>query len=138
MKKEHVAELLSLGPNLFSTDPDDPSPYSQRGFEVSDGWFHLLKDLVTGLEEILASSPDEVRTKIRCSQVKEKFGGLRFYFHGPFSEIQDRAGPLVTAAEDSAWKTCQECGSAGDCRSVGGWMSVLCDNHLAELQKRRR
>ena len=66
----HQAEAMR---HHASTDPDDPSPYSQRGFEVSDGWFPLLRTLVVGLEEILVSSPDEVRTKIRCSQVKEKF-----------------------------------------------------------------
>jgi len=58
----------------------------------------------------------------RASQVKEKFGGLRFYMTCGTDEIYD----LTDKAEALSYKTCEECGKPGEERH-GGWIRTLCD-----------
>jgi hypothetical protein len=64
-------------------------------------------------------------------QIKEKFGGLRFYYSGGDEKIQG----MVRMAEAWADRHCEECGKPGQKRS-GGWIRTLCDEHEAERQAR--
>jgi hypothetical protein len=58
----------------------------------------------------------------RAAQVKEKFGGLRFYMTSGTDEIFD----LIEEAEALSCKTCEECGKPGEERP-GGWIHTHCD-----------
>ncbi len=66
---------------------------------------------------------------IGIEQIKEKFGGLRFYYHGGDNHIDG----MVTMAEVWAGQTCETCGDKGK-RRDGGWVRTLCDKHEAEYQ----
>lgn len=68
---------------------------------------------------------------IRVAQIKEKFGGLRFYYDGGDDEISG----MVRIAEAWADHTCETCGNKGHQRS-GGWVRTLCDKHEQEYQDR--
>lgn len=68
---------------------------------------------------------------INISQIKEKFGGLRFYYDGGDNEISG----MVRMAESWAAHSCETCGDRGEQRS-GGWIRTLCDKHEAEYQNR--
>jgi len=58
-------------------------------------------------------------------QVKEKFGGLRFYVNCRRNEaIRQRIG---IAAEES-FRTCEVCGQPGRLRE-DRWIKTLCDEH---------
>lgn len=70
---------------------------------------------------------------IRVAQIKEKFGGLRFYYDGGDEHISG----MVTIAEVWAGRTCETCGERGKQRG-GGWIRTLCDTHEAEYQARRK
>lgn len=70
---------------------------------------------------------------IRVAQIKEKFGGLRFYYDGG----DDHISGMVTMAESWAHRTCETCGNKGEQRS-GGWIRTLCDTHEAEHQARKQ
>lgn len=61
---------------------------------------------------------------IRVEQIKEKFGGLRFYYQGGNDEISG----MVRMAELWAGRSCETCGNKGERRS-GGWIRTLCDKH---------
>lgn len=61
---------------------------------------------------------------IQVHQIKEKFGGLRFYYQGGDNHISG----LVDMAETWAGHTCETCGNKGERRS-GGWVRTLCDHH---------
>lgn len=75
--------------------------------------------------------PTEYVSHIEIHQIKEKFGGLRFYFQGG----DEYCRGLEVMAEEWAANTCEICGERGSVRS-GGWMKSLCDAHEAERQKR--
>lgn len=69
---------------------------------------------------------------IEIQQIKEKFGGLRFYYEGGDDEISG----MVRIAERWTNKTCETCGNKGERRS-GGWIRTLCDFHENLYQKRQ-
>jgi hypothetical protein len=75
--------------------------------------------------------PDEV-PQVEVHQIKEKFGGLRFYYGGGDAEISG----MVRMAESWADVACEECGAIGK-RRDGGWIRTLCDTHEAEYQERK-
>lgn len=62
--------------------------------------------------------------QIVAMQVKEKFGGLRFYTHGG-NNVTDG---MIRMAESWAIHTCEQCGNAGKPRN-NGWIKTLCDKH---------
>jgi len=67
--------------------------------------------------------PDAV-PQVLVTQVKEKFGTLRFYYYGGDEKIDG----MVRMAESMSALTCEECGAPGKSRS-GGWVRTLCDTH---------
>lgn len=83
---------------------------------VGEGWVPILLKLI---DELFEDGWDG-----RVWQIKEKFGGLRFY--APFTS--DKQAELVTIAEELCSKTCEVCGELGHLRQ-GGWIQTLCDAH---------
>lgn len=64
-------------------------------------------------------------------QVKEKFGGLRFYYSGGDDYIRG----VVDMAENMSYKICEDCGSPGKTRNMSGWIKTLCTKHHQERCK---
>jgi len=95
----------------------DRSPFALFGFELRDGWYPLLRELSEGLEPLFRNCP-----AARVAQVKEKFGGLRFYIDGGTDAIYE----LIDAAETKSLRTCDQCGAEGE-RRGGGWVRTLCE-----------
>jgi hypothetical protein len=95
------------------------------GFAHDDGWF----DLVWGLcEAIEALGPDE---DFKVEQVKEKFGGLRFYVSGGNQAIWK----LVWKASSQSHHICEVCGQPGTLRDHRRWIRTLCEHHAAHTPK---
>jgi hypothetical protein len=68
---------------------------------------------------------DEETSKVPVAvQVKEKFGGLRFYVQA----ATDTHYKYITFAESMSYRTCEECGAPGK-RYTDGWHTTLCDIH---------
>lgn len=59
---------------------------------------------------------------IDLMQVKEKYGGLRFYIHGGDSAIDG----MISLAEDMSYNTCEYCGTTENVGTTQGWISVCC------------
>ena len=57
-------------------------------------------------------------------QVKEKFGGLRFYYNGGDEYIDG----VVAMAESMSYRTCEVCGAPGTL-SGDRWVRTLCEEH---------
>jgi hypothetical protein len=85
------------------------------GYEVGDGWEPLLRRT---FEQLSRLDPPPV-----LAQVKEKYGGLRIYWHGgPDSDVVD---DIVDAAEAESYRICEECGKPGEPNTTG-WISTRC------------
>ena len=127
---EFVARLESKYPERFS------QPYG--GIAIGPGWWPIIEALCDQIHHHVKFK-NEQRDRwnrgdgcppVVVSQIKEKFGGLRFYYDGGDSAI---AG-MVTMAESWAARSCEECGKPGK-RREGGWIRTLCDEHEAERQE---
>ena len=70
---------------------------------------------------------------VQVRQIKEKFGGLRFYYDGGDEQVFG----MVRMAESWASTICEQCGEPGKLRG-GGWIQTLCDKHEAERQEEYR
>lgn len=70
----------------------------------------------------------------RAAQVKEKFGGLRFYMEGSTDEIDK----IIRKAESKCWETCEICGTEEDVAlRTGGWMRTLCLECFVTVRAKR-
>jgi NADH pyrophosphatase NudC (nudix superfamily) len=77
------------------------------GFSCPDGWLNLIDELCHNIEkELINSSIDE----FSVDQVKDKFGGLRFYVSGANEKINE----LIDMAERKSYKICMSCGTKED------------------------
>lgn len=127
MKKELDDKLCRDFPNLFR---DRTAPKNQTcmywGFCVGEGWYDLVYNLSAKLEKLILQQPEKDRILFRASQVKEKFGGLRFYMTCSTSEMEYH----IEKAECESFKICEECGSRFLVRrTLGGWVVSLCTIH---------
>ena len=65
---------------------------------------------------------------VTIDQVKEKFGGLRFYYSGG----DDQISGMVSFAESLCDSICEETGNAGRLCVRGGWWRTLCEEKREE------
>jgi hypothetical protein len=99
------------------------------GISCGDGWYGLVYKIAQKIQEINVSLPDE--DKIVAAQVKEKFGGLRFYINGFREKTRDACKELFEfkgSVEQESFETCEVCGKPGR-RSGGGWIKTVCEDH---------
>ncbi len=67
----------------------------------------------------------------RASQIKEKYGTLRFYMTGGTPEMYT----IVDKAESQSSKTCETCGKPGKLRGHG-WYYTACAKHTKKEDKK--
>lgn len=103
MNDELHTKLINNYPNLYSRC---------KYISCMDGWYDLIDELSSKLEPL----------GVVAMQVKEKFGGLRFYI-GPGT---DEAFDLIEEAERKSVHICEKCGQPGEQRNTG-WVKTLCD-----------
>jgi hypothetical protein len=119
--KQFEEYLQSIG-GLINGWREDPEPIMSRHFcSVGDGWLQLLHDCIA---ELLAAGWDK-----HVLQIKEKFGGLRFYIGSSSQEVHD----IIMKYEELSYETCEVCGETGRPRTDLGWHRTLCDKHYKEL-----
>lgn len=92
---------------------------------VGDGWLPLIDRLCSWLQfNTDHNSHNPAYGQVQAVQVKEKFGGLRFYI--------DQGSPeqyaVISFVESLSYHTCEVCGAPGSSRT-GGWVRTLCDEH---------
>jgi hypothetical protein len=71
----------------------------------------------------------ELVEQVVATQVKEKFGTLRFYYDGGDDYIRG----LDAMADSMSGRICEDCGKPGK-RTTGGWIRTLCDEHTQEKE----
>ncbi len=83
---------------------------------IGPGWVPLVSDLINEIRKVAPET--------EVLQVKEKFGGLRFYVGSTPRKVHD----LISEAEAASFTICEMCGNPGKPRP-GGWIKTLCDEH---------
>jgi hypothetical protein len=122
------------------------------GFQIGDGWLKPIENLLrkldwirthntyiqnpkyvpnaTSIENPYIKGPDAT---IVILDIKEKFGGIRVYYHGEYTEIQgNQIEEAIAYCEGQCDITCESCGTTmnsdgSDVRITRGWLSRCCD-----------
>ena len=127
MNNENTKYLLENFPELyrgFYMSYEDTAMC--WGFECGDGWFNLIKDLS---EELYAYTKKTGVELPEVTQVKEKYGTLRYYIISG-TEEQYR---IINKYCDMSDKICEVTGKPGKLRVKGGWYMTLSDDVAKEL-----
>lgn len=118
-------------PRIYQWDQAVVDDGMMQRFGIGKGWWPLVHDLMGDL--FAAGWNGELL------QVKEKFGGLRFYIDSRSESRDDSRNDihrLIFRAEEDSLRICEECGAPGVQR-YGGWIKTLCDRHHAARQAER-
>lgn len=151
MSPELDKKLCEKYPELFRDRHGDVTKTCMVwGFECGDGWYSLIESIC----EYLMADVNRLKARIGyqyygeeyreefkqqlieaeknipvVAQVKEKFGGLRFYVHGATEEHYN----YIEFAENFSYRICEECGTTHDVMTYNcGWMKTLCSQHADE------
>lgn len=95
------------------------------GFMCEDGWFKLIDELSKKLIKL--------DKEVEAVEVKEKYGGLRFYMN----RYSDKIHNLIIEYEDKSYTTCEECGQKGKIELVNNWYYTLCNKCFKKRLKTR-
>lgn len=137
--------------------------YQRWGFECSGGWYEIIRDCCLEIIEAYKSAGKEI--DFVPSQIKEKWGTLRFYYgyqdapctiaaidflnvgvslrNEPSSEDEEKRkfrseiSKIVRRAEERSRTTCEICGAVGELRTdLGGRVLTMCDScHDERIRK---
>ena len=137
MRKELDEKLCADYPDIFvDRRADMRTTCMCWGFDCGDGWYELLNDLC----KKLAALRRVTGVGVRASQVKEKYGTLRFYVWGESDSDRCKATgatqedlavigvivyDIIDRASSRSAYTCERCGGRG--RVVArGWYACRC------------
>lgn len=152
MNKRLDNYLCKKYPRIFA---DRNKPMTETcmcwGVSCQNGWFFLIDNLCYSIQAYIdnhnewvekygekckeivekdkGSLDDSYSKKIPqvvADQVKEKLGGLRFYYHGGDELIQG----MVRLAESLSYRICENCGIYNETvnRNSNGWIKTTCPN----------
>lgn len=119
------------------------------GIDVGLGWIDIVEALCARIDREL--TPFE-RRRFRWSQIKQKWGELRAYYHldgalarlhvdvatpterlhfvaGKDDPLSIKVDAFVLEAAEQASRTCEICGAPGSRSRQGGWILIACETH---------
>ena len=119
ISKELQAEVEKLKSRI-------PEAFSKT-IDVDEGWYQIVVDC--------SKSIDAIYPHYKILQIKQKFGGLRFYLdiHGDAtSEQRNQIYATIRNYEEIAKKTCEATGLPGvPMKSPYGWVKTLNPEYAA-------
>jgi virulence-associated protein VapD len=128
MNKKLDNYLVEKYPKIFVNRYEDKKKTLMCfGFEHNDGWFWLIDQLCESIQNSIDSSnkyctEDKKVQQVVADQVKEKFGGLRFYHSGGDTYIEG----MISLAESMSYNICEFCGSTENVGQTIGWYYTIC------------
>lgn len=102
------------------------------------GWFDLVDKLCWKINNLLeeAERKNGETTSCNVAQIKEKFGGLRFYIDLECSyEYRKLINKAIYLAEIQSMDTCQMCSKFGKRKNIGGYITTICDSCEKEMKE---
>ena len=135
MKEEFDKKLCEKYPKIFKNRNGSMQETCMCwGFSHGDGWYDIIDSLCASIQNHINNKRYQFREmsqedfdeehQVVAAQVKEKFGGLRFYVDGG----DDWVYGAISMAESISYRTCEVCGAPGKTRGTG-WIRTTCDEH---------
>lgn len=125
-----TSTLIEKHPKIFASYEGNPGNCNWYG--VPKGWLPIVDLLCSSIQNYIDHSSKWNKElekftnppQVTCIQMKEKFGGLRFYTNGHDEIVEG----MIEMAEYMCDNTCQDCGSTSNVGVTTGWISILCQN----------
>ncbi len=141
MNSELQSKLWETYPKIFSASQSEDGEWMGLFCECDDGWYEIINSLCRNIQHTIDwnnatgefskySPKEDLIEQVIASQIKEKFGGLRFYYDGGYKSealLGDILG-MVAMAEAISLKVCETCGSPGKLKKLNGWYKTCCDS----------
>ena len=135
MKEELDKKLCEKYPKIFKNRNGSMQETCMYwGFSHDDGWYDIIDSLCASIQNHINNKRYQFREmsqedfdeehQVVAAQVKEKFGGLRFYVDGG----DDWVYGAISMAESISYRTCEVCGAPGKTRGTG-WIRTTCNEH---------
>jgi hypothetical protein len=129
MKKELELELVKKYPKILRDYKGDMMETCMAwGMECDDGWFKLLDKCMEKLQYFCdLCSKDGTEVQVVASQIKEKYGTLRFYtsVYGANGIEDDIIDDIINQTEIKSSRTCEISGEHGEPCHIGSWYKTL-------------
>lgn len=98
--------------------------------ECNEGWHTIIDELSKQVAQVAEQHPPvEGEPCVSVVQIKEKFGGLRYYidYHNMNDDDIQKIEYIVRNAEMKTFAVCEDCGGDGQRVSPRRyWMKTLC------------
>jgi len=141
--------LYSKYPKIFrQKDLDMRQTALCWGLDCGQGWYTLLDELCGEIQNHIDNENENIKYKkergelppdapnfpqVEATQVKEKFGGLRFYVN----YYDDFICGAISMAESMSYRICEKCGNPGK-PNEEGWIITLCQSCREKEDERWR
>lgn len=128
MNQENETYLVKNYPHFYRVYKTPMQSLMCYGFACGDGWMSIIKTLSENIVVVL-NEHNIAQENFEVVQIKEKFGGLRYYYEWHTStsdEVKKIVDNLVSEAEGLSIITCEFCSAPGK-RGGKGWILTLCD-----------
>jgi len=123
---EQRARIINDNPKLFRLihhpTPPPHHPIALVGIECGDGWLDLLERTCRWLERIISGLTTREDLLPCATQIKEKFGELRFYMDSSTDVMRE----VIEGARLKSLQTCEFCGAPGELR-FNKWYRTTCE-----------
>jgi hypothetical protein len=126
MTKELDEALCAKYPKIFADRYGDKRTTCMVwGFECTSQWYWLIDQLCSSIQSYTDANK---KPQVVATQVKEKYGTLRFYYSGG----DDYVAGMVWLAESMSYDICEECRSTKNVTQTKGWIYTLCEDCLVK------
>jgi hypothetical protein len=134
MREELDKALCEKYPKIFEQRHWDMSKTGMGWGFPGDGWYDILDTLCGAIQNYCDNVKRydgetkqlvPVCKQVVATQVKQKFGELRFYFEGG----DDAVHGMIMMAEYMSVRTCEDCGKPGKIVNTGGYIHAACPKH---------
>lgn len=135
MRAELEKQLYEKYPDIFKQHTLSSQQTTMYwGISCDDGWYKIIDTLC----DWLTTMKKFTGAQVEATQVKEKFGGLRFYYSIRNCRVNDMHFPvikeMISFIELYSEQVCEMCGQSGELSgSSSGWHKTLCEEHRKEL-----
>lgn len=145
MNNELQIQLCKKHPSIFREVGGKPEETCMAwGIECGDGWHDLIESLCTEIDAEVKHTNElypHLKFAVVAAQVKEKWGGLRFYvdfiYNHELLEDEDamkkitsriwEISGMIRIIESLSRNTCEDCGGKCEAATTGFFPKAICD-----------
>jgi hypothetical protein len=122
MEKKYQDKIFKDFSHFFKHKKNLRQSLMGFGLMCGKGWFKLIYNLCKNIDKYFTANPEKKPRDFEVVEIKEKFGGLRFYITSAPKEIYI----MIKKTSNKSFKICESCGKKGKTRE-GNFVITMCN-----------